>query len=261
MGADGKVSIVTGAASGIGLAIAKVLAKEGGHVSLWDIDEARGAAAAAELDASFYRCDVSNPEQVAAGVEDAVAKYGRLDNLFNNAGRGHLGLCHETEPAVWHALFALNVHSVFYACNAAIPHMLRQGRGQIVNTASISGLFADFGMGLYNATKGAIVNYTRSLAIDYARDGIRVNAICPGPVDTPFSTPLHTIGAADYHQSKVPMGRYGTPEEIANVACFLASDQASYMTGSIVVADGGITAHSGQPNFTRLFRQAASADE
>ena len=160
----------------------------------------------------------------------------------------------------WERLFAINVTAVYRACKAAIPRMAAGGGGAIVNVASISGLVGDYGMGAYNASKGAVINYTRSLALDCARLGIRVNALCPGAIaDTGMRVGEH--GGAEYERdwrATIPMNRFGTAEEIANVAVFLASAEASYMTGSVVVADGGITAHTGQLDFPgrRRLREA-----
>ena len=178
---EGKVVLITGAASGIGAATARRFAGEGARLMLGDIDAQGGDALANELgeNAAFRATDVRDRAQVEALTAEAVDRFGRLDVLFNNAGSGALGQTPDIDPEQWLDLFDLDVHSVFYGCRAAIPQMRKTGGGVIVNTASISGLAADPGLATYNAAKGAVVNYTRSLAVDHARDGIRVNAVCP----------------------------------------------------------------------------------
>jgi meso-butanediol dehydrogenase/(S,S)-butanediol dehydrogenase/diacetyl reductase len=222
---------------------------------LGDIDARGGDALARELGESvaFRATDVRDRAQVEALTDDAVDRFGRLDVLFNNAGSGALGQTPDIDPEQWLDLFDLDVHSVFYGCRAAIPQMRKSGGGVIVNTASISGLAADPGLATYNAAKGAVVNYTRSLAVDHARDGIRVNAVCPGPVETPLLLPaLGLPGVREEYAKLIPMGRIAEPDEIAGAVLFLASDDASFMTGAMLVIDGGVTAATGQPSFTRI---------
>ena len=174
--------------------------------------------------------------------------------LFNNAGIGAYGRTPDLDPEVWKRTIEVDLHSVFYGCRAAIPHLRRAGGGAIVNTASISGVRGDYGLAAYNAAKGAVLNYTRTLAIDHARDGIRVNAVCPGPIDTPLAGPLLANEAiAREYRERIPMGRVGSAEEVAAVVAFLASNDAAYVTGAAIVVDGGLTAATGQPNFTRIF--------
>jgi meso-butanediol dehydrogenase / (S,S)-butanediol dehydrogenase / diacetyl reductase len=180
-----------------------------------------------------------------------MARFRRIDILVNNAGVGHLAETPDMADDDWERVFEINVTAVYRACKAAIPLMAAGGGGAIVNIASISGLLGDYGMGAYNASKGAVINYTRSLALDCARLGIRVNALCPGAIaGTGMRVGEH--GGAEYERdwrATIPMNRFGIADEIANVAVFLASAEASYMTGSVVVADGGVTAHSGQLDF------------
>jgi meso-butanediol dehydrogenase / (S,S)-butanediol dehydrogenase / diacetyl reductase len=257
----GKVALVTGGASGIGAATARRLAAEGARVAIGDLDEPAGGALAKELGAeagaaSFHAVDVAELASVERLVEDVAARFGRLDVLVNNAGIGGFGETPDLDPDQWHRVIAVDLHSVFYGCRAAIPHLRRAGGGAIVNTASISGLGGDYGFAAYNAAKGAVANYTRTLALDHGKDGIRTNAVCPGPIDTPLAAALtsNAVVVAEYARV-VPLGRIGRAEEVAAAIAFLASDDASYVNGACLEVDGGLTAHTGQPNFVALFKQ------
>lgn len=241
---EGKVALVTGGSNGIGAAIAARLAGEGAKVLIAD----RTAPAALSEAIRYYEADATRGEDAATAVAAALEHWGRLDILVNNAGIGAYGETPDMDEALWDQVFAINIRAIFLFCRAAIPAM-RENGGAIVNIASISGMFGDFGMGAYNASKGAVVNYTRSLALECSQYGIRVNALCPGLVDTAMSAAgLERPEDRAHWMDRIPLGRPARPEEMAAVAAFLASDDASYMTGSIVTTDGGITSHTGQPN-------------
>jgi meso-butanediol dehydrogenase/(S,S)-butanediol dehydrogenase/diacetyl reductase len=248
---EDRTAVVTGGASGIGAATARRLAQEGARVMIADRDHEKGEALAAELPVvTFQPCDVSEPSQIEALARRAEALFGGVDILFNNAGIGGASQdSTELDPAVWRQVMAINLDSVFLLSRQVIPMMRRRGGGVIVNTASISGLGGDYNFTAYNASKAAVINYTKALALDHARDNIRVNAVCPGLIETALTAGLtHAPALLKHWKSHIPMRRAGTAEEIANIVCFLASDEASYMTGSMVVADGGVTAGTGQPD-------------
>lgn len=257
---QGRVALVTGATSGIGAATARELLAHGARVMVAGIDDAAGAAMVRELcqaggaDAARYvHADVAVHDEVAAMVAATEQAYGRLDILVNNAGIGHYGQTPDLEAPQWDRVMGVNLNSVFYGCKFAIPLLRRQGGGAIVNIASISGLAADYGFTAYAASKGAVVNYTRALALDHAREGIRVNAVCPGLIETPLTAAtLEAPAVRQTWSSHVPLNRPGRPEEIAKLVRFLVCDDASYMTGAIIPVDGGLTAWTGQPDVAQL---------
>ncbi len=201
-----KVALITGGGSGIGAATARLLAREGAAVVVVDVvaDHARGVAA--ETGGIAVEADVARRADVERAVATAIAQHGRIDILFNNAGIGCVGRTPDLDPEQWERVIAIDLHAVFYACRVAIPHMPRPG-GAIINTASISGLAGDYGFSAYNAAKGAVINYTRTLAIDHAREGIRVNALCPGLIATPLTAGAAALpGLEQAWHAAIPLG-------------------------------------------------------
>ena len=242
---EGKTAIVTGGAQGIGFAGAKLFAAEGAKVFIADINAEKGEKAADEIGAAFVRCDVSK----AADVEAVVKAAGAVDVLYNNAGifwTGHDGRLTDISEEDWDRVIAINLKSVYLFSKFAIRSMMAAGRGgAIVNTGSSAAQIGIPDCDAYTATKGAIVQLTKSLAVEYGRYGIRTNCISPAAIMTPMmrqSNPENsTFDEERFLKLRTPLRRYGTPEEIAQVALFLASDESSYLNGAVVVADGGIT--------------------
>ena len=248
---DGKVAVITGAGSGIGRVAATIFASEGARVVVADVAGDLAESAAAEISASggsavAVAVDVSDETQVAAMVSSAVDTYGGLHVLFNNAGifPDDDGGVLDTPPATWQKVMEVNLKGVWLGCRAAIPAMLDSGGGSIVNVASFVALMgAATAQIAYTASKGGVLAMTREVAVEYARQGIRANSICPGPVETPLLAELLADPARRQRRLvHIPIGRFGRPEEIAKAALFLASDDASFVTGSALVVDGGITA-------------------
>ena len=245
----GKVALITGSASGLGRVAAQLFAREGAHVVVADVIDGSAAVAvitAAGGRASHVHCDVTNEASVVAAVAHAVDTYGSLDVMFNNAG---VMLSDDDNPVTtpletYERTMDINVKGVLLGCRAAIPVMQRQGRGSIVNVASfVAHMGAATPQVAYTASKGAVLAMTREIAVIYARQGIRANSLCPGPVMTPL---LEKFLSDDAKRERrlvhIPMGRFGAPEEIAQGALFLASDESSWMTGQSLIIDGGITA-------------------
>jgi NAD(P)-dependent dehydrogenase (short-subunit alcohol dehydrogenase family) len=248
---SGKACVVTGAGSGIGRASAVRLAEEGGSVLVADIAADPLAETVAEIEraggvAVAHLTDVSQAAEVDGMVSACVERFGRIDVLVNNAGVNLPGVLHEVSDDVIERTLGVNVRGPIYGCRAAIPHMLRQGGGSIINMSSVNGIVSEPFLAVYSASKGAIVMLSKGVALDYAKQGIRCNAVCPGWVDTPINhAHAAMLGGLDKVYAEIdsfqPIGRPGAPREIANVVLFLASDESSFMTGSVVVADGGMT--------------------
>ena len=244
-----KVALVTGGASGIGLASAKIFAASGASVVIADRQQALGEKAVAELVASgaqalYVDVDVTDPASAQAMVDACVARFGRVDCAVNSAGiTGGRALAAETDLDLWKRVIDVNLNGVFYCMRAELPVMVRQRAGAIVNLASILGSVGLGGTSSYTASKHAVVGLTKAAAIDHAKDHVRVNSVGPGFIDTPLIT--HVTGDPERKAQITglhPIGRLGTPQEIANLIVFLCSDAASFMTGAYYVADGGYTA-------------------
>lgn len=237
-----KVAIVTGASSGIGLAIARQYAAEGAKVVLSDLNEQAGQEAAANIgdNAKFYRCDVSDSKQVDALVAFAVESFGRLDIMVNNAGIGGLGGVADATDESWLKTIGINLNGVFFGCRAAAKYMKEKGiKGSIINMASILGSVGLEGSVAYCSAKGGVVQLTRAGALDMAKDGIRINAIAPGFIETGMTKDYLASAFGDMVRANTPMGYVGKPENIAAAALYLASDESSYVTGEIHHVDGG----------------------
>jgi len=248
----GKVALVTGASSGIGRATAQLFAREGAATTLFDLDESGGRAAARAIEdeggrAHYVQGDVTRDADARRVVDETLARYGRLDVLFNNAGIIRRATVADTSEEDWDAVMQVNVKGVFLLSRHAVPVMVRSGGGVIVNTASVWGLVGGARAAAYCASKGAVVLLTKSMAIDHGPQNIRVNCICPGDTDTPMlrgeaamlGDPLdrHMEQAAD-----VPLRRVARPEEIARAALYLASDSSSFVSGTPLIVDGGFVA-------------------
>ena len=248
---DGKVAVITGAGSGIGRVSAELFAAEGAKVVVADVVATNAAEVAAGIvgtggEAVAVSVDVSDEAQVATMVHAAVENYGGLHVLFNNAGifPDDDGGVLDTPPETWQKVMEVNLKGVWLGCRAAVPAMLASGGGSIVNVASLVALVgAATAQIAYTASKGGVLAMTREIAVEYARQGIRANSLCPGPIETPLLAELLSDPARRQRRLvHIPVGRFGRPEEIARAALFLASDDASFVTGSALVVDGGITA-------------------
>lgn len=277
----GKVALITGGGSGIGEATAKRFSQEGAKVVVVDINENGARRVAGEIQASggqasALRADVADPVAAEAMIKHAVDTFGRLDILHNNATALEVGSVANLTIEGWNRTIAVNLTAPFLATKFVLPIMMQQGGGVIVNTASISGLFGDYGNAAYNAGKAGVINFTRCVALEYARYNIRANCVCPGAIATPpmlaltgqsegrmphlmvapSDAPAQPMTAEAGQQIRKrmenahPIGRLGKPEEVANLVLFLASDEAAFITGAAYTVDGGLTAHTGLPPLT-----------
>jgi NAD(P)-dependent dehydrogenase (short-subunit alcohol dehydrogenase family) len=241
-----RVAVVTGGGSGIGLATAHRLAAEGAKVVVVDVDAGAGEAVAKEVGGEFVRCDVSDEASVADLFDGVVDRHGRVDVAFNNAGISPPDDASvlDTSPEAWQRVQDVNLKSVFLCCKHGIPHLLESGGGSVINTASfVAVMGAATSQISYTASKGGVLAMSRELGVEFARQGVRVNALCPGPVDTPL---LQELYANDPEQAMrrmihLPMGRFAQAREIAQGALFLASDESSYVTASTFLIDGGLS--------------------
>jgi len=245
---DGKVAVITGAAGGIGREAAILFSSEGASVCVADVDPEKGeATAGACREAFFQQVDVADPESVAAMYAATAERYGGIDVLYNNAGimPADDASILETEADAWQRVQDVNTKGVFLCCKHGIPHLLERGGGSVINVASFVALAgAATSQISYTASKGAVLSMSRELAVEFARRGVRVNALCPGPVETPILMRLfdETPGALERRLIHLPMGRLAQAKEIAYGALFLASDESSYVNGATFLVDGGLTA-------------------
>ena len=243
---EGKVAVVTGGCSGIGLATVRRFAEEGARVVIGDLDRTNGPRVAEEVEGLFVECDVTDAAQVDALFKAAFDTYGSVDVAFNNAGISppEDDSILTTDLEAWRKVQEVNLTSVYLCCKAALPYMLEQKRGSIINTASfVAVMGAATSQISYTASKGGVLSMSRELGVQFAREGVRVNALCPGPVNTPL---LQELFAADPERAArrlvhVPMGRFAEPEELANAVVFLASDESSFITAAPFLVDGGIS--------------------
>jgi NAD(P)-dependent dehydrogenase (short-subunit alcohol dehydrogenase family) len=244
---EGKTAVVTGGCSGIGRATVRRFAAEGARVVIGDLDDAKGPEVAAEVGGLYINADVTDPAQVDALFKAAKDSYGTVDIAFNNAGISppEDDSILETDLDAWKRVQEVNLTSVYLCCKAALPYMLAQKSGSIINTASfVAVMGAATSQISYSASKGGVLSMSRELGVQFAREGVRVNALCPGPVNTPL---LQELFAKDPERAArrlvhVPAGRFAEPEEMANAVLFLASDESSFITASTFLVDGGISA-------------------
>lgn len=258
-----RVAVVTGGARGIGLAIGHWFLERGYKVALLDIDRATLDRAVTETgrpdDLLGLHCDVSSPEQVEAAARSVLAKFGRVDALVNNAGVAVFKPIFETSFGEWRTVLGTNLDGAFLCTQAFGAVMAKAGRGAVVNIASISGLRASTLRVAYGTSKAALIHMTKQYAVELGNVGVRVNAICPGPVETEMAKLVHSVAIRSDYYDAIPQGRYGTPEEMANAVGFLCSDDASFVNGQILAVDGGFDAAGvGLPTLRRRAAETAS---
>jgi NAD(P)-dependent dehydrogenase (short-subunit alcohol dehydrogenase family) len=248
---EGKVALITGGASGMGKVASSLFAGEGAKVVLTDVADEAGEAVAEQIrsaggEAAYVHADVSKEEDAKAMIDAAVERFGKLNVLYNNAGIMHNddGSVTSTDVSIWELTLAINVKGVAWGCKYGVPAMIASGGGSIINVASfVAWMGAATSQTAYTASKGAVLSMTREIAVEFARQGIRCNALCPGPIDTPLLAELLSDPARKQRRFvHIPMGRLGQAEELAKAALFLASDDSSFMTGASLIVDGGITA-------------------
>ena len=251
---EGKVVIVTGAGSGIGAATARRFFAEDASVVLNGRREHKLRETLAGADATkalVHSGDVSNEEYVKSLVADTVRTFGKLDVLVNNAGSAVFGPFEQVTTEIWRQTMSVDVDSVYFASREALPHLLKT-KGSIINLSSASGVGGDWGLSAYNAAKGAVTNFTRALALEYGSRGVRVNAVAPSLTSTEATVDIEKMESViEDFATRLPIGRAASPDEIASVIAFLASDDARFMNGAIVPVDGGLSASNGQPNFLK----------
>jgi NAD(P)-dependent dehydrogenase (short-subunit alcohol dehydrogenase family) len=250
---QGKVALITGAASGMGRLAALTFAREGARVVAVDIDREAGEDTARRIaedggEALFVPCDVSREDQVRAAVEAAAERFGRLDVLYNNAGvfPPDDGSVVDLEETVWDRVLAVNLKGVYLCCKHAVPALLRNGGGSIINVASFVALVGcTVPQDAYTASKGGVIALTKSLAVQFGPRQVRTNAIAPGPIETPLLTSWLLTNPEERRRrlDRIPMGRFGRPEDVVHLALYLASDESSWVNGSVFVVDGGITSN------------------
>jgi meso-butanediol dehydrogenase/(S,S)-butanediol dehydrogenase/diacetyl reductase len=250
---EGKAAIVTGGASGIGLAMVRALAQSGGAVLVGDVgapapelDQLRSSGARVE----FIEADVTDGGDWERLVSTCIDRFGAVDILFNNAGVTSMALLHQMDDAQWDRVLDIDLTGVYRGCKAVLPHMVERGSGAIVNTASTLGFMANHMLGAYTAAKHGVIGLTKQVALDYGRHGVRCNCICPGPTWTPniersYGSQEALRGRGKYLLDSVALGRMADPSEIAAAALFLASEEASFVTGASLVVDGGHSVHTG----------------
>jgi len=239
---EGRCAIVTGGASGIGRAVADRLTAEGARVAVVDIDSARAATVAEDLGGVAIHADLSQPDDASRMVAEAAAQLGSVDILVHSAGVGMEQTFLETTPAEWRRLIDIDLSGTFYACQAAASVMAERGYGRIVTLASTAGIRGGTGRAAYGAAKGGVIALTKVMAVELAAYGVTANALAPGAIETELVRKMHSEETRVVYRAGIPLDRYGTPEETAAAAVFLASEEAGYITGEVLAVDGGFLA-------------------